>query len=1082
MTTSHEAHGSGQHAVASGFARIYQAAGDMVVYGGEEPYRLADWPARGEVPPVEKAREQPSVLLRAANGLIEFTGRESELRDLQAWRDATASGAMEVLLIHGAGGQGKTRLAGHVAGLWQRDGWMVLAAHHRRDRSAPDAFVAPDLQGAVGILVTVDYAERWDTTDLLTLLKDVQAGAAASASPVRVLLLARPAGTWWHSLAGRIQRDVGLVPGRLALTPLEDGPSLTRTSLFASARDRFADLLGVPSAKHVDPPAALADHEAYRLVLAVHMAAMAAVLAHDGEHDREAAPPVDPAEVSALLLGRERDHWEAMHAPIREKPLATAPDAMGQLVYLATVTGPLGYVDANSALGRADVESREAAGQLLKDHAVCYPPAGGVVGGPGRQATTVLEPLYPDRLGEDFVALLTPGHDYEFPADPWADGAPARLLSPEPGRDAAEPGVPVWAGPALTTLVEAAGRWPHLAQEQLFPLLTAHPGLALQATGATLAALVRLEGIDVELLRRIDALVPAHRHVDLDVGIAVLASRLAEHGLAGATSPAQRALIHTALSVRLRNAGLGLDALHASHQALELWRDLAESDPQAYRPELAASLGNHANLLAEAGRRGEAARVSQEAGELWVELVRDSPGAYASDLARTMGNHANRLADVGWWREAAALSEKTLVLHAELAAGDWDAHAESLGHSLNNHALWLSAVGRRDEAVPVSERAVAVRRRLAAVNRGAHLPDLAATLHNHGALLGQLGRWDEAMAISQETLDLKRQLVAVNRQGHLAQLAGTLTNHASILQELGRRQEAGVVSEESIDLHRELVTGNRDAHLPALAGSINNYALLLEELGRSDDALPLSREAVELYQELAEVNRGAFLPQLAQVSTNHALLLARLRRTDEAVAVSRETHVLWRQLVAVDRELHLSKLATSANNHAVWLREQGQLDESVPFSQEAVSLYREVAEARPEQYLPILAVSLGNHVNLLTQLERWAEAVHPAAQAAGLYQQLAGVDPAHLPPYADMLTAYGRVLIGEGRFGESIAPLAHAYLTAQQLPEDSRGIIRVIVGHLRRAHAGDPAGVADRFRSVTGQDVPAWMQEPPAPM
>lgn len=1041
----------------------------MVVYGGDEPYRLAALPPQEPEPSVQEAREQPSMLLRAADGLIAFTGREAELRDLRVWRDAAASDAMKVRLIHAAGGQGKTRLAGHVADLWQREGWLVLAAHHRRDRSAPEVLHAPDMRDAAGFLVTVDYAERWDTADLLTLLTDVQVGAAATGVPVRVLLLARPAGTWWQSLDGRIRRDVGVVPSRWELEPLEDGPSLTRNGLFIAARDRFADLLGMDAAKGVEPPAALARHEAYRMVLTVHMAAMAAVLGHGGTTD----PPVDPREVSALLLSRERDHWEAMHAPTREKALDTTADAMGQMVYLATLTGPLGHPTAKSAVARAAVESKEAAGQLLKDHGICYPPAGGTRGPDREAARTVLQPLYPDRLGEDFVALLTPGHDHDFPADEWADGAPARLLAPGPE-------VPVWAAHALTTLVETARRWPHLARDQLFPLLTTHPRLALEATGATLAALVDLEGIDVELLRSIEVLVPEHRNADLDVGIAALASRVAERNLAEATSPAERARIHGMLSIRLRNSGLHADALDAGLRALEIWRELAESEPAHHR-ELATSLGNQANLLAESGRRDEALVMSRLASRMWLELSEEAPGAYEADAVRTLSNHANRLAEVGLQREAVALSEKVLVLCEALAAGDWDAHAESLGDCLDNHAVWLSAVGKRREGLPVSERALTVRRRLAELDHGAHATDLAASLQNHSALLGRMGRLDEALSVSTEAADLGRRLVEANRKGHLPRFAGVLTNRATVLAALGRRQEAESPSGESVDLHRELVTGNRAAHLPGLAASVNNHAMLLRELSRGEDSVPFSREAIELYRELAAVNPGAFRPSLAQAFANHAVLLSGLGRTDEAVAVSEEAYVLWRRLAETDRELYGRQLATSSNNHAVWLRERGRLDEAVPFSREAISLYGEAADTEPDAYLPMLAMALDNHVRLLTQMECHSEAELPAVRAAGLHRKLAEADESHLPRHLDALAAYGRVLIGAGRFAEAVEPLAHALPATRRLPGDGRGTVAVLVDLLRRARAGDPVAVADRFRSCTGVDVPEWMEEPPAP-
>ncbi|MBO4272566.1 hypothetical protein, partial [Microbispora triticiradicis] len=225
------------------------------------------------------------------------------------------------------------------------------------------------------VLVVVDYAERWDTADLLTLLRDARLPGRL---PVRVLLLARPAGTWWDSLKGRMHRDLGLTPTRRELEPLEQETGISRAGLFAAARDRFAELLQVPGAGSMAVPSALERHEAYRLVLTVHMAALAAVLAAG----RGQQAPADPVLVSQFLLARERDHWEAMASPRRDRPLATSPEAMGQIVYTATLTGPLGYDDGKAALAHAGIESTQATGQLLKDHAVCYPPAATPAPGP----------------------------------------------------------------------------------------------------------------------------------------------------------------------------------------------------------------------------------------------------------------------------------------------------------------------------------------------------------------------------------------------------------------------------------------------------------------------------------------------------------------------------------------------------------------------------------------------------------------------------------------------------------------------------------------------------------------------------
>ncbi|NUW34816.1 tetratricopeptide repeat protein [Nonomuraea sp. SMC257] len=1055
-----------QQAHATGLAQVFQAAGNQIIYKDGEPYRWASWPS--PAPPPAKAQdwEQPSDLLRAANAVVDFTGRDALLGELHAWRDragARVAGreGVAVELIHGPGGQGKTRLAGRVAEVWQGEGWVVLSAHHRRDRSAPKAFAVPDFERAAGVLVVVDYAERWDTGDLLTLLGDTLIGGRL---PVRVLLLARPSGTWWQSLRGRIKRDLHVTATSRELKPLESEAGITRQGLFAAARDRFADLLERPDARQVDPPEALEWHEAYSLVLTVQMAALAAVLtAGSGQ-----GPPSDPVEVSQVLLARERDHWEALHDR-REKPLATSPDAMGQLVYTATLTGRLGHADGLAAVEGAAIESREHPGQLLKDHAVCYPPSetfGTAQSAPpvaGDGEITVLEPLYPDRLGEDFLALSTPRHSHDFPADSWAALAPARLLT-APG-EASEPGagsgrVPVWIRHGLITLIEASRRWPHLAQRQLYPLLTARPELALHAGGAALARLARLDDIDPALLEKIEAILPGHRHIDLDIGIAALAVRLAEYRLPDA-DPVARAYIHHKLARHLSNAGLHIRALAEGQEATRRWRRLAEFNRDAYLPDLATSLNNQANLQAEAGQRDEAMPIIAEAVRMHRELAELNPDAYLPGLAASLNSHAALLAETGQRDEAVPIIAEAVHMHRELAELNPDAYLPGLAVSLNNRANLLAETGQRREAVPISAEAVCLRRELAELNRAAYLPDLAVSLYSHAKRLAETGQRDEAVPIIAEAVRLERELAELNPDAYLPGLAASLNSHAALLAETGQRDEAVLISEEAVCLRRELAELNRAAYLPDLAASLNNHSLALAETGQRDEAVLISEEAVCLRRELVELNRDAYLPNLATSLNNHSLRLAETGQRDEAVTVSEEVLRLHRELVELNRDAYLPNLATSLNNHAAHLAETGQRREAVPISEETVRLRRELVELNRDAYLPDLAGSLSNHAALLAETRQrpgrragtgwrswWRgkfrrrardEAVMVCGEAVRMHRELVELNrAAYLPNLAASLNNHAHLLAETGQRDEAVTVIAEAVRLYGELVELNR--------------------------------------------
>ena len=1091
--------------------QIQHVAGKVSVRLARPAYRVEEFPAAQSTLPVQQARAQPSRLLLVRYELVPFAGRLGIIGELAGWLAAQEDSS--VRLVFGPGGQGKSRLAAQFV-RHHAAAWAVWQAR----QAAPTTQGAAQLTvpaNAPGLLVVVDYADRWPPSHLQALVSDLR--AAASRLPgrqqLRVLLLARAAGFWWDALEQRLDADYALPAAAVRLTPL--GAEADRPGLFTSAFDHFANALGAsPSGAASGLPQGLAGPE-FGLALTVHMAALAAVDA--GLHGE--VVPQDPARISAYLLKRERAHWQQWHARA-EDPLSTTPVVMGHTVYAATLAGPQSRAQAVALLARAQIAvAPEAATQILDDHGRCYPP---------EDPATMLEPLYPDRLGEDFLALTTPSQraaaDLAGFADAWAADVLPPLLALFPAGE--DP--PVWLGTAVTVLIETARRWPHIRDSQLEPLMRDRPRLILQAGGAALTALASLPGLDPALLETIEAKLPPHRYTDLDAGIASLTARLAEHQLAASSDPVEHAQIHSKLGVRLHFAGLRLQALAATEAATGLWRQLTSVEPDAYMADLAGSLTNQALLLAETGRRAGAVTVSEEAIGLYQQLVALDRDAYLPDLATALNNHALWLAETGHRAEAVPVSGEALGLYQQLAALDRDAYLPDLAMALNNHATRLGETGRRAEAVELSEEAVGLKRELVTVNRDAHLPDLAGSLISHAAQLAQVGRRAEAVAVSEEAVSLNRQLATLNRDAYLPNLAMALTNQALVLAEAGRRAEAVVVSEEAVSMKRELAAVNHDAYLPELAISLKNHANRLAEAGRRAEAVTVSEEAVSLYRQLAALNRDAYLPNLAGSLTNHGLWLAHAGRRAEAVPFAEEAVVLYRQLTARNRDAYLPNLAGSLHNHAVALAETGSRAEAVPFSEEAVSLKRELAALNRDAYLPNLAMSLNDHSNRLAETARrgeavpfseeavslyrqlatlnrdaylpdlamslanyalrlaetgrGAEAIRVSEEAVSLYQQLAALNrDAYLRGYVQAKTVLGYGLIEDAQSCEAVAPLIEALEFGQQLPEYERGVVMAAAQLLQRAYAAEPAAVAEKFRTLARQDPPSWMTKRPSP-
>lgn len=946
--------------------------GGVHYYGRTRPYVVGDFPALSS-PDTGWLLEQPSRLLGARSQVVPFVGRETELQQLGEWRDADGD-RLSALLLHGPGGQGKTRLAYEFAEQSRSRRWRVLQAGASSSDSGSAGVAEAD---AAGVLLIVDYADRWALSELERLLSDP---VLHQERPTRVLLIGRTV-RWFAALRG-VLADRRARAGDLLLPPLTED----RPAMFRAARDRFGELYDLEDRDVVSAPAALPDHPDFGLTLTVHMAALVAIDAHR----RGADAPTTPHELSAYLLDREYQAWQRLfEAGAHGQDFQTRPAVMARAVFTASLTGAVDQACGTRAIRRLDLPGHPQ--DLLVDHRFCYPPV---------DRELVLEPLYPDRFAEDFIALFTPGHDISaYDPDPWAKHVPAALLTD------AEELRPLIVGRAMTLLASATERWPHLGAKVLYPLLRTDPALAVEAGSAALTSLAAIGDLPGDILTSIERLLPPGRHINLDIGAAEIASAAASRALPLADDPAEQADIHTGLSNRLAAAGRQDEALEHSGRAVELCQQLVAADRLGARNALGRSLSNHAIDLAAVGRYDEALQHAQEAIEFLPDP--DSPdfpmramenageelfggNFWAEDLASAVDSYAARLDQVGRRTEALAFSWRAVGLYERLSETGYEGNEVGWANSLDNHAARLRQIGNSAEALSFSERAVELRMALAESDRSAYLPELATSMHNHAVKLAEVGRHDEALEYSERAVSLRSELVVVNRSAYLAELASSNTNHAMRLLRAGRHTQAVTFAGQAVDMYEEITMTTPAAHLPRLALALTNYSTCLIEAGRTTEALACTERAAALFEDLNPSDRAANLHALASTLWNHATLLYQLHRPSDALPWS-ERAIRLREELAVDAQgpAPLLELAEALFKHAYRLGQAGRFTEATPFSQRAVALREELADAQDVQQQRELAGWLHNHAVFLAESGRSAEARAASERALALRTSLA---------------------------------------------------------------------------------------------
>ncbi|MFD6281504.1 tetratricopeptide repeat protein [Streptomyces sp. NPDC060209] len=844
---------SSQYVTATGGFAYGVIGADIHVFGDGTPlYVLERWrrpPALDD----EWLREQPSRMLNARFAVVGFTGREQELRELREW--CTQERGRAARWLHAPGGQGKTRMAQELAAQMAELGWTVATA-----TEGPGGVLPPpgsqDLRpdGTAGLLLLVDYADRWPLSSLTWLFSN--ALLHRTDLLVRILLIARSTDIWPALRASLVNEQVSfsqqLLPPLVVNDP--DSPSRAtvsepqgRHTMYRAALNGFAARYGVPP-PHTGP--ADLGHPEFGLVLAVHMAALVTVDAHaTGRTPPAPVPPAtfDPAAVPDLpgtarlalyLLDREQLNWARLYRERRHGRIATPPATMNRAVFTAALSGPRSP-DSGTALLNALSLGRPTA-EVLADHAICYPP-------PDPARATVLEPLYPDRLAEDFVALTLPGHHAAYPAQHWAPESAAVTT----GRD----DLPTR---AVTTLAAAAERWPHVGPRCLFPLLDENPDLAVAAGAPALLALADLLSIPDQLLGRVLDRLPRPTPPDLEVAAAVLRVRLLELLLDVADGPGARAGVLVNHGNDLSLLGRREEAVLVVLRAVRAFEHLALEQPEIYEADVGKSLTNYASLLAETGRGAEAVAAQERVVGVFRRLHgRDRPW-YDLDLATALANLATYLEHAGRWTEAYRANQEAIEHYRRREADDPRFRVGLAVALTNAAALTLRSAAdtetdvertlsgaKRGGPAPMpgdgtqtAFDAVRIWRELADVDPVGHRPDLALALLNLRRELADAARHQEANAAITESVGLYRRLADDNPLTHRKHLAIALGALCKSLTAVGLHDEALAAGEESVALWRQLAATNPDAHEIGMVGALHEQNDALRAAGR-----PLDPEA-----------------------------------------------------------------------------------------------------------------------------------------------------------------------------------------------------------------------------------------------
>jgi hypothetical protein len=977
------------------------------------------------VPPLREIYQRPEAagsalaLVRAEYALTPFQPRDEMLVADDFVRRVAVGHRTGLLIVHGTGGSGKTRLGLELAERFRKEGWHAgplrefATEDEQPHRSASLAWLA---RVTAPLLVMVDYADA-HAADLITLLAVLKRRTENSGSPAVVIATARSVtGDWLTDVTDALGTDMH--PHLLELFEL-DGVHPQPRRVY----ERTAENMWPRSTNGLPPlPSPRAGH-AWTTLDLVLFGWLAATV--------ETQLPDTRSALYGQVLAHEQKYWAATYTDLAggradRRLLAEAAACL-------TLYGPTSLEDADAALTRvaALAEHAQWRRDIARTFEVCL-----------RQRDGERWAIRPDPIGDHhLLSLLT--RDTALLARWFTMDLPEETLLY-----------------ALLVLQRAStdGTWfEHLVRANVswWPIMidiaTALGGPAEKG----LEALAEAPDNPLPLGEISNSLPPQ------PIGLWRLALLIDERRLKTTTNSntEQRAALLLRLSMRRSHAGDRVGALAAVDESVDLYRELAQADPAEFQPHLAGSLNNLSVLRAETGDRAGALEAITEAVGLQQQLAQANPAAFAPDLALSLNTLSNRRAQTGDLTGALEAITEAIDLYQQLAQADPAKFLPGRALSLITSSVWRSEAGDRAGALEAITEAVDLYRQLAQADPAEFLPKLCGSLNNLSVLRANAGDRAGALEAMIVAVDLYRQLAQANPAAFAPGLAGSLDNLSIRRAETGDRAGALEASIEAIDLHRQLVQadpaasrsdlarslgilsirraegGDRPGALDAIAEAVELYRQLLQadpawfradlamslhnlsnfraEAGDRAGALEAGTEAVELYRELAQTEPAKFLPDLA-VSLN-TLSNQRSKAGDQAGALSAITEAtdLQQQLAQVDPAVFLPGRAGSLNTLSILRSEAGDHAGALDAITEAVDLCRQLAQTDPIEFLPHLCDSLNNLSVCRAKAGDRPGALDAITEAVDLYRQLAHANPAAFAP--GLAASLDKLLIWRGQ-------------------------------------------------------------------
>jgi|GEM_PF-5869820 len=304
---------------------------------------------------------------------------------------------------------------------------------------------------------------------------------------------------------------------------------------------------------------------------------------------------------------------------------------------------------------------------------------------------------------------------------------------------------------------------------------------------------------------------------------------------------------------------------HNKHLDAMVWYEkaLPLSANESPKSDLLNNLGI---LYSDNQRFAEAKAAYDEALTIRRQLAQQNPSAYLPNVAATLNNLAVLYSANQRFAEAEAAHDEALTIRRQLAQQNPLAYLPNVAMTLNNLGLLYSDTSRPKQAEEAYDEGLGIYWGLAKVNPATYLPYVATTLNNLAVLYGANKRFAEAEAAFDGALTIRQQLAQQNPSAYLPHVATTLNNLANLYSNTSRPERADEAYDEGLGIYRGLAKVNPDSYSVDAAMTAVNRSMLYRDQPTPDQEQSVDYALLALFYAVPYQDRVPLALKIAQAA------------------------------------------------------------------------------------------------------------------------------------------------------------------------------------------------------------------------